>query len=157
MQEVTEVPAYNGLLLMGATGTYELPYKSSDDIAAVEADLLTGTLDPLTIPSTEDDMTNFVLYATAGATPSFRPLTNGFNLKANRAYLQLSTADLPEASASSNVSIEFVEATGIEEISNFKPQILPSTSWYTLDGRRLSGKPTQKGMYIVDGQKIVIK
>lgn len=30
-------------------------------------------------------------------------------------------------------------------------------TWFTLDGRRLNGKPTQKGIYIYNGQKIVIK
>ena len=30
-------------------------------------------------------------------------------------------------------------------------------SWYTLDGRRLSGKPAQKGVYINKGKKIIIK
>ena len=29
--------------------------------------------------------------------------------------------------------------------------------WYTLDGRRFDGKPTKKGVYIVNGKKIVIK
>jgi len=29
-------------------------------------------------------------------------------------------------------------------------------AWYTLDGRRLSGKPTQKGIYIVNGKKVVL-
>jgi hypothetical protein len=30
-------------------------------------------------------------------------------------------------------------------------------SWYTLDGRKLQGKPTQKGAYIISGKKVVIK
>jgi len=30
-------------------------------------------------------------------------------------------------------------------------------AWYTLDGRRLSGKPSQKGVYINGGVKVVIK
>jgi predicted HTH transcriptional regulator len=29
--------------------------------------------------------------------------------------------------------------------------------WYTIDGRRLAGKPTQSGIYINNGQKILIK
>ena len=29
--------------------------------------------------------------------------------------------------------------------------------WYTLDGRQLSGKPTQRGLYIINGKKVVIK
>ena len=35
----------------------------------------------------------------------------------------------------------------------------PTTNnhWHTLDGRRLSGKPTQKGVYINKGKKIIIK
>ena len=30
-----------------------------------------------------------------------------------------------------------------------------SDMWYTIDGRRVSGKPTQKGLYIVNGKKVV--
>ena len=30
-------------------------------------------------------------------------------------------------------------------------------SWYTLDGRRLSGQPTTKGVYISNNRKVVIK
>ena len=30
-------------------------------------------------------------------------------------------------------------------------------SWYTLDGRRLAGKPTAKGIYINKGRKAVIQ
>ena len=29
--------------------------------------------------------------------------------------------------------------------------------WYTLDGRKLNAQPTQKGLYIVNGKKVVIK
>lgn len=29
--------------------------------------------------------------------------------------------------------------------------------WYTIDGRKISGKPTQKGMYINQGRKVVIR
>ena len=32
-----------------------------------------------------------------------------------------------------------------------------SEAWYTLDGVRLSGKPTKKGIYINNGKKVVIK
>ena len=29
--------------------------------------------------------------------------------------------------------------------------------WYTIDGRRLNGKPTEKGIYINNGRKIAVK
>ena len=32
-----------------------------------------------------------------------------------------------------------------------------SEAWYTLDGRRLNGKPSVKGMYINNGKKIIVK
>ena len=32
-----------------------------------------------------------------------------------------------------------------------------SQRWYTLDGRKLNGKPTQKGIYVNGGRKVVIK
>jgi len=30
-------------------------------------------------------------------------------------------------------------------------------NWYTLDGLKLNGKPTQKGLYINNGKKVAIK
>ena len=32
-----------------------------------------------------------------------------------------------------------------------------SQRWYTLDGRKLNGKPTQKGIYVNGGRKVVVK
>ena len=32
-----------------------------------------------------------------------------------------------------------------------------AAEWYSLDGRRLSGKPARKGIYVKNGQKIIIK
>ena len=32
-----------------------------------------------------------------------------------------------------------------------------SGTWYTIDGKKLAGKPTQKGLYICNGLKVVIK
>ncbi len=48
------------------------------------------------------------------------------------------------------------ETTGISAPLNEKGE-MRSDKWYTIDGRKLQGKPTQKGMYIVNGAKVVIK
>ena len=42
-------------------------------------------------------------------------------------------------------------------ISNVKRETTANNRYYTLDGRVLNGVPTQKGIYIVNGRKIVIK
>ena len=31
------------------------------------------------------------------------------------------------------------------------------TDWYTFDGRKLEGKPTEKGIYICNGKKVYVK
>ena len=45
-------------------------------------------------------------------------------------------------------------ATGIREI---KSETAVKNSWYSLDGRELKSQPTKKGIYIQNGQKVVIK
>jgi len=46
--------------------------------------------------------------------------------------------------------------TGIIEVSaNYNG--VTDDAWYSLDGVRLSGKPTQRGMYINKGKKIIVK
>ena len=50
---------------------------------------------------------------------------------------------------------DVVTATAIHSLST--PNALRSTDWYDLQGRRLSGKPTIKGIYIKDDKKVVIR
>jgi hypothetical protein len=48
--------------------------------------------------------------------------------------------------------------TGIDSIDNSQLTIDNAAGkWYSLDGRRINGKPTQKGIYIVNGHKVVVK
>ena len=44
--------------------------------------------------------------------------------------------------------------TGIETIN---PEPLTVGQWYDLEGRKLQGKPAQKGVYICNGKKVVVK
>ena len=59
----------------------------------------------------------------------------------------------------SSISVVLVKADGsTTAIDNGELRIEnPTDAWHTLDGRRLSGKPTQRGIYINNGKKIVIK
>ena len=71
-------------------------------------------------------------------------------INACRAYFQLD---------SGQEAHEFVlntgegNATGITE-THFTDSTANEEAWYTLDGRRLNGKPTQKGVYIYKGKKV---
>ena len=49
---------------------------------------------------------------------------------------------------------EILDGTGIKSIDN--GQLIIDNCWYTIDGRKLDGKPTMKGVYVIDGRKVVI-
>ena len=52
------------------------------------------------------------------------------------------------------ISFAGIEPSGIKTIIR-KP--FATSHWYTLDGRRLSSQPSQKGVYIRNGKKIIVK
>ena len=90
----------------------------------------------------------------------FWPKPDGANtpyINACRAYFQLDGG-----SEARELVLNFTDdATGIAShllplASHLLPLAPCPSEWYTLDGRKLSGKPTAKGMYIVRGAKIVI-
>ena len=47
------------------------------------------------------------------------------------------------------------EATSVASMEDGRSKM--EDVYYTLDGRKLEGKPTAKGMYIVNGRKVIIK
>lgn len=102
----------------------------------------------------------------------FAKLGSGASVPAFRAYLKyVGTGSLnydKPASGSARtrggeslpetIGIIWRRADGTTEISGIaaQPQ-LPAAGWYTLDGRKLAGKPVRKGVYVNDGRKVVIK
>lgn len=82
----------------------------------------------------------------------FVRLTAGTSVAANHCYLPLS---LP---ASARLSIVFDDdvPTAISAISTSGADTAEG-AWYTIDGRRLSGKPVKAGLYIQNGKKVSIK
>ena len=49
------------------------------------------------------------------------------------------------------------EVTGIEGVEVDAKQSKDDKYYYTLSGQRLTGKPSQRGVYIHAGKKIVVK
>ena len=98
---------------------------------------------------TADDKT--VLFVTGGNKLTY-PTADG-NINGFRAYFQL---DGSLSSARSFV-LDFGdgETTGIGMMSDGRGKM--SDVWYDLQGRKLQGKPTTKGLYIVNGKKTIIK
>ena len=81
-------------------------------------------------------------------------------LKNFRAHFWVQPNGMPEepAQGARTINIDWgdSEASGITttDLTNDKNS---DGAWYDLSGRRLSGKPTQHGIYINGGQKIIVK
>lgn len=90
----------------------------------------------------------------------------GMNMGSCRALFKLvgiTVGDL-ETGTSNAIILNFGDDTkGIEEVLPLNPQItthdpeLSNLPWFTLDGRRLQAQPTQSGIYIQGGHKVVIQ
>ena len=114
-----------------------------------------GTFKPVTLEA--DDKT--VLYL--GADNKLYYPKSAVTINSFHGYLKL-TSNLVMGDLAAGVrSIELNfgdDTTGVEELKNGRmEEWKTSDSWYTLDGKKLQGQPTQKGVYIVNGRKVVIK
>ena len=132
-----------GIILFGTPNAVcDLTYCDSDN--ELSENMLVGTLVPTAITTVNGDYTNFGL---SGG--SFKKINNG-TLPANKAYLPVLTANLP--SSATEFSIVFDDVTGISRVENIQ---IANESYYDLQGRKVEN-PT-KGLYIVNGKKVVIK
>lgn len=76
------------------------------------------------------------------------------NVKSNLAYLQLKNPS--NANAKTVIYLDwFGDTTGIHDMTA-PSQVTSGKTYYTLDGRKVTS-PTQKGIYIINGKKIIIK
>ena len=86
-------------------------------------------------------------------------------MNAFRGYFQLKqglTAGKPSNSNQASVrafKLNFGdgETTGIISVHDSGFMVQGEDTWYDLNGRRLNGKPTQRGIYINNGKKTIIK
>lgn len=76
----------------------------------------------------------------------------GGTLAGGLAYLPVTF----EGGEAKELSLTTDEPTGIKTIDNGEPTV-DNGAWYTIDGTRLQGEPTMKGIYIKNGKKIVVK
>ena len=107
-----------------------------------------------TYKSTTYDATDKSILFMGGTNMLHYP-TRGANIGAQRAYFKI--GDDGSAGALARItafSINFGdnEMTGIIETD---ASLSTPSVWYTIDGRKLQGKPAKKGVYISNGRKII--
>ena len=106
----------------------------------------TGYFDPIEITADDED----IYYMVSGS--ELKRTGVDRTLKPFRGYFKFTE----EAATARQFVLDFGDGevvTGIEDI-----QMSQNTnSWYNVNGVKLNGKPSRKGLYIQNGQKVVIK
>ncbi len=77
-----------------------------------------------------------------------------------RAIFELTGLAVGEAASARYISIDFGDGEEPEVTAIMQTAATVTTAdpfWYTTDGIRLNGRPTQKGIYVNNGRKMVIK
>ena len=147
---VTKVPANTGLYLEGSEGTVNVPVVSTSAAEGVvtSANMLrpgTGAA----ISQIDGSYTNFILTTNKGATPKFFKVNSAGNtVAAGKAYLQILSKDV---GAHEYFWFED-ETTGIEAAKATQKM---NGEFFNLAGQRVA-QPA-KGLYIVNGKKVIMK
>ena len=112
---------------------------------------LVGTTEKTLVNAMTDTKHNYIMQK-SGTNIVFKKAVDGAYMPANRAYLST------DNESAARMYATFGETTEITttDISNYTD---PKDTWYVLDGRHIANgqRPTIKGIYIVNGRKVVIK
>ena len=144
--EVSDVPANTPVLLNGSANTYTIPVIAGSATDVSGNKLVAGTGAKV---AAEAGKTKYVL-STEADDVVFKIITETpATVAKSKAYLMFD-----EVVESRQLTFGH-DATGIEASpeSSFEGKNL----WYDLQGRRLEGMPTRKGLYIVNGKKYLVK
>jgi sialidase-1 len=165
LTETTNIPKLTAVLLVNSEGNNSVGFNVKTNLTSVvsaDENLLKGTLVPLTIDLSKSSPNySFGRYRESAEVPyvaGFYKFKDGnYNLQANRAWLEWAGG----VSNSKGFSLSFDDdiPTIISDLFEEKAVTCPMSpvEWYSLDGRRLNGVPTAKGIYVNKGKKILIK
>jgi hypothetical protein len=144
---VTTVRAGEGLLLKGNEGEYIVPHTTTD---MYYSNLLVGVPSTISISPIDGEYTNFIL-ANGSHGINFYTLSEAGNIAGGKAYLHIPTSELPSNARSFKFDFG-------EDISGINSNLnMPSVdaAFYDLQGRKVN-QPS-KGLYIVNGKKVILK
>ena len=114
------------------------------------------------IALTEKGVKFYGLYiAKSGLTANERTVSNDTWIKDNsKATLLPLAAYLETTNANARIFVEDLDENGTTAIKELNMSTMVATAvdgWFTLNGVKLQGMPTEKGIYINNGKKVVIK
>lgn len=141
-------PVFFGVTINATASTTVSDY--DDELAEVQ---MVGCYSPVSVDANDKS----ILFL--GDNNTLYYSTENRNIRSCRAYFSVPYINqTPGAKARAFVlNFDDEEATGIITVNGSGLTVGDSDTWYTIDGVRLSGKPTQRGMYINKGNKVIIK
>ena len=149
LTQVDNVPAGTPVLLIKDGGVSENIPVMTDAAAVTGNDLVAGT--GAAVATVDGTYTNMILNNVGGKVGFY--FAAGQTVAANRAYLHIATTLAPDV-ATSRMSMVFDgETTGVDATLVNSEKV--NSEVYDLQGRRVA-QPT-KGLYIVNGKKVIIK
>ena len=135
----------------------------TEDYGILKAQVNAGT-----IPATENGATNYILSnkiyvndqgetATESVEAFYRVKSTGAKSKGHNGYLPMETDKVTNQSANVFDLVFDIDkdADGINEVNAIEDATMNGV--YTIDGQKLEGMPTNSGLYIVNGKKLIIK
>lgn len=144
------VPANTGVLLRGTAGeTYTL-LETAAAAPSIANNTLVAVVDATHVDPTDGDYTNFILKG--GKFVKVATSTSDVKISANKAYLHVLTSSLSRDAQT--IGFDWDGTTSINTVQ--LPQPADGTV-YDLQGRKVNGDSMRKGLYIVNGKKIVVK
>lgn len=163
LKQVNKIPNNNGVMLIGdPNAEVAVPFTSESDFNEVTNNFVAtdGTSD--IAASNGTDSFNYVFSSKdklGNDKPGFYKLIADLpaaSVKVGGAYLHTGTA-LAEEAATSRVGwiIDGDDTTGINQIENAQPANVKDAVIYNLNGQRVMNPG--KGLYIVNGKKVIIK
>ena len=149
LTKVNNVPAGTPVLLYKDGGATENIPVMTGAAAVTDNDLIAGT--GAAVATTDGEYTNMILNNVSGIGFYF---ANGKTVATNRAYLHFATSLAPDhATARMTMIFEDEDVTGVNEVRSQKEDV--RSEWFDLQGRKVV--QPQKGLYIVNGKKVVLK
>lgn len=174
LTRVKQAPKGLGILLMAPAEEKEYTVKTAS-LQQCYANMFEGTLEGKTIYKVEDDIVNYYVSVKNDNIGYYLASASGTNMPANSSWIPVPKSMTSIANATRGISdisesvwaiqtdemisINLFQSIGgddeITGISHVASEV-GNDVWYNLKGQRIDA-PTRKGLYIKNGQKVVVK
>ena len=159
------IPKQTAVIIVGDDNEISMTASTAEAENTVSNDLhgvdVRTSLDDIKTARSITDGTFYVM-GKVGSDFGFFEYTGAY-MPARKAYLLVSGSAAPGL----KMVFDDGETSGLSEMRNEKGEMSSqrhtltngqrNAAWYTLSGTRLNAQPTQKGIYIVNGKKVVVK